>query len=139
MLERFASRSFGGRLFDIVRCESAVHPSRELDGRYCALSPCGRGLLAAASGNPSPIRDRGQTFVPSPARGEGTKGETARGERGSRDRDGVLNPSRDLPPGSPQTRDTRKTRTATSRTAAGDAVSEHRWPLFSIDPNNEMR
>ena len=55
--------------------------------RYCALSPCGKGsslLLQVLMGegvdceNPSPIRIRAHTIVPSPARGEGTKAHASR-------------------------------------------------------------
>src|SRR5262249_40320358 len=62
-----------------------VRGSRECGRSYCALAPCGRGQLDVAASddglgvccrsNPSPIRVRGQTIVPSPARGEGTRGE----------------------------------------------------------------
>jgi hypothetical protein len=47
-------------------------PLRERASRCCNKQEGVRG----ACKNPSPLRDRGHTIVPSPARGEGTRGDT---------------------------------------------------------------
>src|SRR5262249_32388497 len=51
-------------------------PLRERATQSCHEQSWVRGCLATK--NPSPIRTRGHTIVPSPARGEGTRGDTAR-------------------------------------------------------------
>src|SRR6266487_6111457 len=116
MLEDSHARSVGGRLFDIVRYESAAR--FEPRARVWVI----RLILRRARERPSRRMRRAR---PHASRRRAVARLLSMRATGSRDHDGSR-PIQIPATKPPKTRDTRKTRTATGRTATGDAVSEHR-------------